>query len=44
MSHLDVQSGGLSAVVQYAYEAQEGNEIDLQEGEVITQIEQIDDR
>ncbi|KAI9334504.1 hypothetical protein DFJ73DRAFT_852941 [Zopfochytrium polystomum] len=34
---------GITATVVYSYEAQEENEIDLAEGEIITQIEKVDD-
>ncbi|KAJ5248652.1 hypothetical protein N7468_000103 [Penicillium chermesinum] len=35
--------GGLHAVVQYDYEKAEDNEIDLREGEVVTEIEMVDE-
>ena len=36
------QGGGIRAVAQYDYEKAEGNEIDIREGEYVTQIEMID--
>lgn len=35
--------GGKSALIMYDYEKAEGNEIDLQEGEYVTNIEMVDD-
>jgi hypothetical protein len=36
-------SGGKKALVQYDYEAVEDNEIDLAEGQYVTNIEMVDD-
>ncbi|KAI0348788.1 hypothetical protein OH77DRAFT_1371773, partial [Trametes cingulata] len=37
------QGKGLCAIVQFSYEAQEDNEMDLVEGELIEEIEQLDE-
>jgi drebrin-like protein len=37
------QSGGKRAMIQYDYEKAEDNEIDLQEGQFVTNIEKVDD-
>ncbi|KAH7136581.1 hypothetical protein EDB81DRAFT_870644 [Dactylonectria macrodidyma] len=37
------QEGGYRAVIQYDYEKAEGNEIDLVEGEYVTNIEMVDE-
>ncbi len=38
----NVNSGGKKALIQYDYEKAEGNEIDLVEGEYVTNIEMVD--
>ncbi|KAL2158585.1 hypothetical protein VTH06DRAFT_4352 [Thermothelomyces fergusii] len=42
-SKADATSGGKRALVQYDYEKAEGNEIELREGEYVTNIEMVDE-
>jgi len=42
-SHEDEPSGGKRAVIQYDYEKAEDNEVELYEGEIVTDIDMVDE-